>query len=660
LGQTVTIDGASSTDPENQSLTYSWVQTAGEIVDLSGVSDVSPFFSAPDVGIEGDELVFQLTVTDPGGLSSTSDCTITVNWVNAPPVANAGADQSVNEDNPFVLDGSGSSDEDNGINSYQWSQLQGPPASFSSMLVSQPLVTPPDVNPSGADLVFLLTVMDQSGEISTDTCNVHINYVNIPPAAIDGEINIDEDSTSSISLLGIDADDNALDYSIETLPAHGELAGNAPNFMYVPNPNYYGTDTLTFSVNDGFVDSNTATFTINISSINDEPFANAGPEQSIPFDSIARLSAVNSIDIDDGIADYSWQQIGGPDAGITGSSEEEIFFHAPAGTDPDGEALEFKLTVTDISGAESSDFCIINFVDSNLPPLARVGQPMIVLPDTNVSLSGVNSSDPEGGELLFDWLQYMGPTVAMSGQDTPTPSFQSPSVSSSGETLKFHLTLTDNYGLKSQAVSLVNVSDLYQPPDVDSGTDKVVNAGEIVVLDGARVLESNGSIIEYNWKQTKGTPPVILSDPSFMSPDFIAPALTIEMDLVFRLNVRDSQNLESHDEVSVKVLPIFGGDIDLDRDVDGTDLEKIIQHFNRIDCKNDCNGDYEPDGDVDKFDLEVLAVKFGLMEDSDNDGILDDGDNSNLAGDSPCTGGETTDCDDNCPLAWNPYSAQIN
>jgi hypothetical protein len=40
--------------------------------------------------------------------------------------------------------------------------------------------------------------------------------------------------------------------------------------------------------------------------------------------------------------------------------------------------------------------------------------------------------------------------------------------------------------------------------------------------------------------------------------------------------------------------------------------------------------------------------------DDDNDGVLDDGDSSGVAGDSPCTGGNTTNCDDNCPTDVNP------
>ena len=40
--------------------------------------------------------------------------------------------------------------------------------------------------------------------------------------------------------------------------------------------------------------------------------------------------------------------------------------------------------------------------------------------------------------------------------------------------------------------------------------------------------------------------------------------------------------------------------------------------------------------------------------DDDDDGILDDGDGSGVEGDSPCTGGQTTNCDDNCRLVYNP------
>ena len=52
----------------------------------------------------------------------------------------------------------------------------------------------------------------------------------------------------------------------------------------------------------------------------------------------------------------------------------------------------------------------------------------------------------------------------------------------------------------------------------------------------------------------------------------------------------------------------------------------------------------------------VWPVRGGQVRpiDSDNDGILDDGDNSGVAGDNPCTGGNKVNCDDNCPNVSNP------
>ncbi|HDH11381.1 MAG TPA: DUF1566 domain-containing protein [Nitrospirae bacterium] len=49
----------------------------------------------------------------------------------------------------------------------------------------------------------------------------------------------------------------------------------------------------------------------------------------------------------------------------------------------------------------------------------------------------------------------------------------------------------------------------------------------------------------------------------------------------------------------------------------------------------------------------VRGGQIGLI-DSDNDGILDDGDGSGVVGDNPCTGGNTTNCDDNCINTPNP------
>ena len=57
---------------------------------------------------------------------------------------------------------------------------------------------------------------------------------------------------------------------------------------------------------------------------------------------------------------------------------------------------------------------------------------------------------------------------------------------------------------------------------------------------------------------------------------------------------------------------------------------------------DECELDTDGDGIIDACD-----------PDEDGDGIPNDGDGSGVAGDHPCTGGNTVGCDDNCPLMIN-------
>ena len=56
----------------------------------------------------------------------------------------------------------------------------------------------------------------------------------------------------------------------------------------------------------------------------------------------------------------------------------------------------------------------------------------------------------------------------------------------------------------------------------------------------------------------------------------------------------------------------------------------------------------------------VRAVRGPSFGDSDCDGTFDDADNSGIVGDTPCTGGETVNCDDNCRFIPNPDQADAD
>ncbi len=100
-------------------------------------------------------------------------------------------------------------------------------------------------------------------------------HENRPPVADSQTVATAEDRPASITLGGSDPDDDALIYNVVSQPLHGTLAGNAPVLSYTPSENFNGTDELSFTVNDGTVDSNPATVNITVAAVNDAPVAEA-------------------------------------------------------------------------------------------------------------------------------------------------------------------------------------------------------------------------------------------------------------------------------------------------------------------------------------------------------------------------------------------------
>lgn len=92
---------------------------------------------------------------------------------------------------------------------------------------------------------------------------------------------------------------------------------------------------------------------------------------------------------------------------------------------------------------------------TNLAPVANAGPDQSVGEGLPVTLNGSGSSDPDGTISRYSWRQTAGPTIALSGPATATPTFTAPRVSAN-TTLTFALYVNDgDYGTASDSVNVV-------------------------------------------------------------------------------------------------------------------------------------------------------------------------------------------------------------
>ena len=119
----------------------------------------------------------------------------------------------------------------------------------------------PEANYNGTDS-FSYKVNDGELDSNLATITLTVTAVNDAAVAGDAAVSLAEDGSSRIDLVALasDIDSATLTASIVAGAQHGQVSLNADgSFTYTPDADYNGTDSFTYRVNDGEVDSNVAT-----------------------------------------------------------------------------------------------------------------------------------------------------------------------------------------------------------------------------------------------------------------------------------------------------------------------------------------------------------------------------------------------------------------
>jgi len=351
--------------------------------------------------------------------------------------------------------------------------------------------------------------------------------------------------------------------------------------------------------------------------LNQPPTANAGPTQIVEEGKIVTLDGSNSTDPDGDIASYNWVQVGEPSVTLFHPDTKQPTFTAPE-VEPEGASLTFELTVTDQSGNQGKDMCIVNITYLNEPPQSNAGADQTVDEEAAVTLDGSSSLDIDGNIERFSWIQVSGPAVTLSDAASDHPTFTAPNVESNGISLTFNLTVTDTGGLKNTDSCIVNITRLNDPPKAIITPDYTeAPEGTSVTMDGRASTDSDDGIASYQWSQVEGDP-VSLSDPTSPVAKFTAPeTYSNGKNIKLKLTVKDHGGLQGSADSSVYVIPKGLSNNPPNAIFNNYDISKKEVKF--IDQSNDTDGTIESwlwdfgDGETStEQNPEHRYTKFGV------------------------------------------------
>ena len=133
--------------------------------------------------------------------------------------------------------------------------------------------------------------------IENDRVYMRIDVTNLEnngPGAVAGSATTLEDQPVTVNLSGTDNENDPLTFAIVSAPANGTLGAIVPTgpqtatVQYTPNADANGSDSFSFTVDDGQVTSAPANVALTVTPVNDVPAFTAGADQTVLEDAGAQ------------------------------------------------------------------------------------------------------------------------------------------------------------------------------------------------------------------------------------------------------------------------------------------------------------------------------------------------------------------------------------
>ena len=466
-GQSVTLDGTGSIDPDGAILEALWTfpdgkSQTGERIEAS--------FDTPGL------YRIALEVRDDFATGSASDFDEVLIRVNAPPVAVIGPDLLVEPGVPVIFSGLNSYDPDGAIGSYRWDfdDMDGPMdvSAFARSFDVPGVVT------------VQLTVVDTSGALNaTDRTAISVR-VNHPPLAEAGpEIATDSLFVDFDGGDSTDGDGDLLRYSWDFGDGSAAQLGKTQRHAFPRSGRY----PVTLTVDDGSGLGNASATDATIVVIDAAPLALAGGNREICSGFPILFDASQSNDPDGGRLRYAWDFGDGTTADIVNPNKT---YERPG-------SYPVTLTVRDESGGAPGVATDRIAAIVREGPISDAGPDLQACANQTIRFDGSGSTDADGAVNAFAWT--FGDGSSANGE-RPTHIFKE------AGTFTVNLTITgDSNALCSPLDSDQMVAEVFPAPGVEIVAKSRVSAGTPNLYEVAIITDFGMQSAEIDWDFGDGT-----------------------------------------------------------------------------------------------------------------------------------------------------------
>jgi VCBS repeat-containing protein len=464
------LGNVTASDPENDTLTYILVDGP-----LNGFLIFNPdgSFSYEHDGSETTSDSFTFKVYDGALYSNTATVTITINPVNDAPVAN---------------DDSFTGDEGGTITDFvTGSDAENDPLTF--ILVSGPMYAASfTLNPDGTFTYvhdgsenhsdgFTFKVNDGSVDSNVATVVIALNAVNDAPEADDDSFTIDEGAVLNGNVTGSDPDGDSLTYVLVSGPMYytSFILNPDGSFVYDHDGSETMQTTFTFKAYDGFLYSEEATITINITPVNDAPVAD---DDVFTLDEGATLNdwATGSDAENDPL---TFILVSGPsNAASFTLNPDGSFTYVHDGSETVSDSFTFKVN----DGELDSNVATISLTITPVNEAPTADDDSFTVDEGGTENGTATGSDPDGDTLTY--ILVDGPSYADYFEFNPDGSYVYTHDGSENFSDSFTFKVSD--GLEESAVATITIT-------INPVNDAPVADDDDFTLDEGATLNENAS-----------------------------------------------------------------------------------------------------------------------------------------------------------------------